>query len=292
MLKTLPVRIACWATRNFHGLPGRWRLVRWVHDQRDALATMPAMTVRLADTYRMQVRPEDENGRYVYVNGFDPTERIARQFVRVLQPGDHAIDVGANIGYFALLAARVVGDTGTVHAFEASPHVLPTLRTNAELNPEARLFVHGKAVTDGPGEIEFHTAPADRRGYSSIRDLGDATAHTTRVPTTALDSMLDRFQPIRLVKIDVEGAELLVLRGMSELIARDQPVIVFELDDGFLRQLGASAQQVCDFLSERGYALRRIVAAGDLEPFTEPPTQRCNIFAAPQDEMARYDEDA
>ena len=278
---SLAVQGLAWVTRSFQELPGRWRLVRWLDRHTDAVAALPPQTVRFGRDHRMRVNPVDENGRHVYVNGFEPRERLTRHFVRLVRPGDCIIDIGANVGYYTMVAAKLVGPKGCVHAFEASPHNFPWLQTNAALNPVAKIHVHAQAVTDRDGEIEFYTASADRTGYSSIRNLGDQTGSVAKVPTIALDSMLDDLPATRLVKIDVEGAELLVFKGMQRLIERDKPFFIFEIDDSFLRELGATADEQCCFLTELGYGLHRIVERGELEPISTPPTDRCNILACP-----------
>ena len=278
----LAARGVAWLTRNFHQLPGRWRLVRWLDQHEDLLASLPPQTVQFAGEYRMHVNPLDENGRRVFVHGFDPRERLTRHFIRLVRPGDCVIDIGANVGYYAVVSAKLVGPRGCVHAFEASQQTFKWLETNAALNPVANIHVHRLAVTDRCGEIEFYSAPPEKTGYSSIRDLGDDSTRVETVPTVSLDSMLDDLPPIRLVKIDVEGAELLVLRGMRGLIERDQPFFLVEIDDTFLRELGFSAEQQCDFLRDAGYELHRIVEAGALEPVKGAPSDRCNLLATPR----------
>jgi len=282
MTTAWPLRTVAWVTRSFPQLPGRWRLVHWLEGHEHALATLPPKTVRFSGRFRMRVNPLDENGRRYYVNGFQPTERLTRHFIRLVRPGDTVIDVGANLGYYTLAAAKLVGREGEVHAFEASPLTLAWLQQNAALNPFANIHVHGVAVSDRCGETTFHTAPAEKAGYSSLRDLGDETRSVVTVPTVTLDSLLDEIPRTRLVKIDVEGAELLVLHGMERLIGRDRPYIIMEIDDAFLRQLGATAAAQCEFLTSRGYELHQIVAGGRLEPLTAPPTQRANLLAAPR----------
>jgi FkbM family methyltransferase len=281
MSLAVAARSVAWVTRTFHGLPGRWRLVRWLDQHADTLASLPPATVRFAGRYRMRVNPVDENGRRVYVNGFEPDERLTRHFIRLVRPGDCVIDVGANVGYYTMVSATLAGPQGSVHAFEASPHTLPWLKTNAALNPVMNIEVHGEAVTDACGRTQFFTATEDKTGYSSIRDLGQEAASVAEVETVSLDSMLDRLPPVRLVKIDVEGAEMLVLKGMRGLIERDHPFFITEIDDCFLRELGHSAAEQCSFLTERGYALFRIVERGDLVPLGEPPVDRCNLLACP-----------
>ena len=102
------------------------------------------------------------------------------------------------------------------------------------------------------------------------------------MPTVSLDSLLDQFPKTRLVKIDVEGAEFMVLCGMRRLIERDRPYFIFESDDGFLRELGADASRPFQYLAEAGYEMFRIVAKGELQPLEQAPVERCNIMAAPR----------
>lgn len=280
-ISTLPVQMACWTTRNFRKLPGRWRLVRWVQQRPEAFAGLAPRTVRFAGDLRLCVDPRDENGRFVYLHGFDPQERISRQFVRILRPGDHVVDVGANVGYFTFAAAHLVSPTGRVTAFEASPHLLPALRANAARNAGAPVEIHGVAVSDARGEVQFHAASPSHTGLSSMRPLADA-AGTYRVPAVALDDLLDTLPPVRLVKMDVEGAEVRVLRGMQGLLRRDRPYIVTEINDAFLRELGSSAAELCAGLEAAGYALRRIGPRGTHIPFAAPPVESCNLLALPR----------
>ena len=87
-----------------------------------------------------------------------------------------------------------------------------------------------------------------------------SSEHVVQVPAKAIDSVMHELPPVRFVKIDVEGAESLVLQGMRTLIARDHPIVLLELTDNWLRQLGGSADDVCGSLREAGYILYAIGA--------------------------------
>ncbi len=272
-----------WLTRHCHALPGRWRLLRWLERQRQAFTRPAVKTVSIGAGLRMCVDTGDENGRWVYMHGLERRERITRQFVRLLRPGDHAIDVGANVGYFTLLAAHLVGPDGSVRAFEPSPTVFPRLQANLRLNPRLNVRALPVAVADRRGRATFYSAPPDRSGYSSLRHLGPDTAGAVTVETVALDDLLTELPPTQLVKIDVAGAEWLVLQGMRRLLERDRPYLICEIDDGFLRELGADADRVCRFLRNSDYRLYRIVERGELVPVAAAPLDRCNLLAAARD---------
>lgn len=281
MPAAIAIRSVAWLTRTFPKLPGWWRLVRWLEQQSNALGHLPPQTVRFGGGLRIRVRPEDENGRRVFIRAFEPTERLTRHFIRIVRPGDAVLDIGANMGYYTFVAALLVGPRGVVHAFEAAPTTLRLLQSNIALNPRIPARVHGQAVTDHCGEIEFYSAPPGCTGYSSIRDLGEQSAGVTRVPCITIDSILAELPPVRLVKLDIEGAELLALRGMTAMIERDEPFIISEVDDQFLRQLGQTADELHGFLTKRGYLLYRIGAGGALRPLPTAPRDRCNILACP-----------
>jgi FkbM family methyltransferase len=136
-----------------------------------------------------------------------------------LSPGGTFVDVGANWGYFTLVAAHAVGDAGRVVALEPDPRVHAELRANVQRNGIRNVSVLAVAASDRAGQATLSGyAEADRnRGVSSLvaAPAGDAPSFTVR--TAPLDDLLDEqgIEFADLVKIDVEGAEELVVRGMA-----------------------------------------------------------------------------
>lgn len=278
------LNLAIWLTRNFHDLPGRWRVLRWIERQADRVAALPPATVRFAPGLRMRVDPRDENGRRVLLDGLDRRERLTRHFLRLLGPGDCVLDVGANAGYYTMVASHAVGPLGSVHAFEPSPHVLPWLEASVLLSrpASANIHLHDSAASDRSGTAAFYPAARECTGFSSLRP--NAGAAPVEVRCVPIDSLLCDLPAVRLVKLDIEGAELLALRGMQRLIERDRPHIISEIDDGFLRQMGASAAEMIEFLTARGYEVASIGERGALTPLDATPRDRINILAAPAGE--------
>jgi FkbM family methyltransferase len=172
------------------------------------------------------------------------TEREVQRFVaRRLEPGMTAVDVGANVGYLALLMARRVGPTGMVHAFEPHPTFARVLRRNAVLNGFDWLRVW--PISLGATEQDSFLADGDVPTNAHLADEG-TPVHIA--PLDALGISAD------LVKIDVEGSELDVLAGMEELIERRRPVIVCEVH--------ATNAAVETFLLERRYDVGVLEAPG------------------------------
>ena len=139
-----------------------------------------------------------------------------------LCPGMNVLDVGAHVGSHALLAARLVGPLGKVFAFEPSPDNFALLQKNVALNGYQNIVTIAKAVSDKTGVAMLHLSPEgnDRNALQRLRSA--PPGKSVEVPTISLDDFLEEigWPPIRLIKMDVEGAEPLVLKGMSRLLER------------------------------------------------------------------------
>jgi FkbM family methyltransferase len=158
---------------------------------------------------------------------------VQEAMVRHLGPGGVFYDIGANLGFFALLGARFVGDTGVVYAFEAAPDNAEAIRVNAVLNDLANVEVIGKAVSDKPGVGQLQVV--DDQSWSKLADYGEHpnTEKVLEVELVSIDQLIadGTIRAPTVVKIDVEGAELAVLEGMRSTIDAYQPAIICELHD-------------------------------------------------------------
>ncbi|MBX9964717.1 MAG: FkbM family methyltransferase [Burkholderiales bacterium] len=183
---------------------------------------------------------------------------------RVLLPGDGAIDAGANYGVYALTFADAVGPQGRVRAFEPAPPVADCLEISVSANDFAgRIDVVRCAVSDRIGEAEFRLGGTGELG--SLHDKEGTSNATVRVALTTLDESGDLGAASRLavLKIDVEGEEEAVLRGASKLIARDDPLVMFEWNAGpQTYNVGAVAEAYRQGLS----LYRLLVSMGTLIP--------------------------
>jgi FkbM family methyltransferase len=155
----------------------------------------------------------------------DPEEQS--KLVEVLKPGQTFFDVGANIGIYAAIAARHVGPEGSVHAFEPDPEALAAARSNCGRNGLENVHYHQTAIGATIGTARF--VIGDSSTTSNLRD--NATGQTREVPVTTLDQLrLDKTIPAPdVVMIDVEGAELDVLRGMQGVLRASRPALMIEV---------------------------------------------------------------
>ncbi len=154
----------------------------------------------------------------------------ARLIKRRLRPGDHFVDGGANIGYFTLLAAR---RGAYVHAFEPMPANRERLIEHLKRNQLAdRVTVYPLALTDRPGPLRIHEPGQDEQGNHGAASLfGDGQA--VDIEGGRLDDALEAGDAakVRLIKLDIEGAEPLAIAGMTQLLGRDNPpALVGELN--------------------------------------------------------------
>jgi len=145
---------------------------------------------------------------------------VARLLRRLLAEGDHFVDGGANLGYFTLLAARLVGPTGRVDAFEPQPQNTARLHAHLERNGLAdRVHVHAEALSDAAGTANIHMFRGSdfNHGCASLFGAAEAASTATQVPTARMDELLADSSP-RLIKLDIEGAEPLAVEGMAGLL--------------------------------------------------------------------------
>ena len=198
------------------------------------------------------------------------------------------VDVGANIGWFTLhLASVLAPNSRRIFAFEPVAATVAALRANAVLNGLGdTVTVLHSGVGDEVGELEFHV-PQSLRGASSLRKLfPEMTSAIEKAPVTTLDLFDAQCRPgkVDILKCDVEGAELMVARGGLNLIARDRPVMMFELLRKWSLVFGYHPNAVIDLLSPLGYACFAIgKGAPRLISAIEEETEETNfLFLAPE----------
>lgn len=240
---------------------GRWRLLRWALALSQRTKFEHELRVfKTRSGFLMNVDLGDWLGRHVFVSGeYEPATTAVME--ALLQPGDTMLDIGANAGYFTLLAAQRVGPQGTVIAFEPMPSVNAILRKNIELNSLAQVQVRTEALYCEDGVMSFNEGPADHCGISSLRAI-DRVSNTIRVVTARGDNVLAADLPIALIKIDIEGAELHALQGLEQTLKRHTPDLIVEVTDEYLRGMGHTAADMHQFLNYLGYRMYAISEGG------------------------------
>ena len=204
-------------------------------------------------------------------------QAAALQFIK---PGMVVYDVGANIGYISLMAARLAGESGRVFSFEALPGNIARLTRNVALNAmQDRVQIVHAAVVDTPGEATFlsHTSGAMGKAQGSAgRD--EHYTQTIKVTGIALDDFV--FQqgnpPPEVIKMDIEGGEGMALAGMPRLLKETGPILLIELHGQ------NAARQVWDCLKANRYTLRSMRTGLDLIQSLDDLDWKAYIIAAPE----------
>lgn len=192
--------------------------------------------------------------RTLYLYGsFEPA--ITSLLAALIPPGGTVLDVGANFGYYTLLASSTVGPAGKVYAFEPDPRNIERLTTVLNANNATNVQHVAEGVFDSVGTVSFHLAAdaEDNLGSSSILAGGQGRS-TIEITTTTLDIFMTSrgLQSADLMKMDIEGAELQALKGAREVLAAKRiRQILLELHVGVLGR--ENAQSVVDGLLAAGY---------------------------------------
>jgi FkbM family methyltransferase len=231
------------------------RMSRWA--QRGLLAPLTPLTRRgelsilggLAVRLRIDARSFAPWGAQAYgvLTGTHEIQ-VQQALVRSARAGDHVWDVGANIGYLALVAARIVGPGGRVLAIEPDPECAAAIRRNALINDLGAIEVIEAAASSSSGVAEL-VVVRDRL-WTRLASVGDHHESECRVSvrTLALDDV--DAPPPTLIKIDVEGAELEVLAGMTRLLRDARPLVVCEMH-------GRNAE-FCAVMRDAGYTVSNL----------------------------------
>lgn len=209
----------------------------------------------------MRLDPDDYLDHTILVTGVwepDTWKGLAEHIPK----GGVFVDVGAHVGYYSLKAAAMVGPTGRVLAVEPNPETIRRLRANIRESGASQVAVQPVACSDSEGVVDFFASPRENTSASSMSKVnaaqGGSVRATYHVRTRSLDAIVrdSGVTRVDVIKIDVEGAELLVLKGAGETLDRYHPVVGVELIDEQLINMGASSAEVIRFFRSHGYAFR------------------------------------
>ena len=171
-------------------------------------------------------------------------------FERVLEPGDVFLDIGANIGYLTKVGARLVGEQGAVFAFEPMPDALRVLKENTRALNNVKLYQTALSDKKGSGDFSVNK-------YGNTSSLGEnpGARRTIQVPIDTLDNSLKDEKRIDVIKIDVEGFELEVLRGATAILAQHRPLLYFEVIPDYTKERSIEIDDFNSLLVPYGYTL-------------------------------------
>lgn len=185
-------------------------------------------------------------------------------FLSYLQEGMTVMDIGANVGVYALRFARKVGPNGKVYAFEPVPEIFTRLQENITLNNTSNIIPVPIALSDRSGKAKMSVA----EGLSSL--FHHLTNQFVEVRLMTLDEFISEHQIDRVdaIKLDVEGAELQVIRGADQTIRHFKPVMMVEINATTLKSSGTTPEELFQTIVNYGYK-GHVIRNGKLIPTTK-----------------------
>jgi FkbM family methyltransferase len=201
----------------------------------------------------MRLNLQNWSDRRAYFSGRYYQPDITRVLEILLRPGDQYVDVGANVGMTALLARSRIGPRGKGLAFEPNPNAFARLKDHFEMNGVTNFDLVPRAVADCES-VQWLFVPRDEMLLGTfVPEKAEGTR--VEVRTEPADRYVAAFDPAKptLIKIDVEGYEVQVLRGIQSLLSRPNVVIVTEIADAKLRRAGHSREELHSLLAGFGF---------------------------------------
>ncbi len=246
---------------------------RWVLRKKFLVAHIPGHELRI------KCKTADYLGRHLYKRGIYEAELSDFLGAHIpFEAGDTFLDVGANIGWHSLLLARKHPDL-QVFAFEPEPENSELLQHNIRINGLTNVEVIPKAASIEEGEQEFYLYADKNAGRHSLLPINEGKVIT--VPLITLDHFISERglspKSIKLLKIDVEGYELNVLRGAESLLGK-VPVILLEFSPEYMRKGGIDPEELIRLLEDAQYA-PHLLKAAKLQP-----VQSKQLLALPPDQ--------
>jgi FkbM family methyltransferase len=201
-------------------------------------------TIRTSDNFRMRVDTQDFIQRTIYLTGVWD-DGVGAAVRRLLKPGELFVDIGANVGYFSLLAAKL---GGRVIAFEPNPECQAEMAHNIALNGFRNIDVRATGIADRRGQDVLYVESKENLGAGSLKSV---SGNPIAVEIDTLDGQLAGETPA-IIKLDIEGAELMALRGGAQTLAQTRTIIV-EVSEYSLRELGGSKEELFAIMAGHGF---------------------------------------
>jgi FkbM family methyltransferase len=250
----------------------RWRTMPWLILQR--LGFHVWTTAPLFFGTRMRVLTGELSSSGFLAFGYGELALTALM-LKVIRPGMRVVDVGAHFGYEALLASKLVGDTGRVVSFEPQPAVFSVLTKNLRGRDNARPV--NAAVGASVGNVQMEAVDILQSMFAGVAKHENTQASV--VLTTLDQALLPEERPVDFLKCDVEGHEMDVLRGAIEVLTNDQPLLVLEAE--MPAKVRPRVRELTKFLSPFGYRPLMFEYDGELKMGDVQPSH-ANVAFVPR----------
>jgi len=223
---------------------------------------------KLPEDFYMLLTPSEHIQQQLFWYGYYE-KPIGELIKRILQPGSVFLDIGANIGYFSLLAANNE-PTSKVISFEPVKNLFQMLEKNISINNIKNITPLNVAIGDINEEKELFISAPDNLGMSSFQPPENYSGKKEKVKVMSIDSWFEtaRLSKIDLIKLDVEGGELAALKGMQGVLQDFKPVLIAEINPETLRLFNLTPTDIYDYLNKlnfNGYVISETGKPGQVE---------------------------
>ncbi|HET9056931.1 MAG TPA: FkbM family methyltransferase [Chitinophagaceae bacterium] len=199
---------------------------------------------------------------------------------KLINKNDTIIDIGANIGYFSILAANKA-TLGKTYCFEPISFHFSQLQKNISLNGLTNIYPYPQAISDKTENTVIFISNPDNSGMSSLSMPENFSGKSEKTATITIDKFISDHQilNVNLIKIDVEGAELKVIQGMLETLNKCKPLVIIEVIEKYLNRFNNTSPELFNLLYDYGYNSYEIKDFSTLQQINEPIDSYAILFA-------------
>lgn len=234
----------------------------------------------IADVYRdfkLYLEFTDDSIEIYYLGIYEPEE--TQMIKNIVKEGMTVLDIGANIGYFSILMANLVGPNGKVYSFEPNPKMFQRLQKNLEINTNlsVQIKINQVAIGEKEGKANFFCPPHGFEGLGGLQDTNRISIdNVINVDVITLDKFMkdNNVQKLDFIKLDVEGGEFGVLKGAEDTLNKYHPIILFEGEEENTAAYNYRVFQLLNYLENLGYIVKK---AGSVN-FIAIPTDDMDLF--------------
>ncbi|NNM82138.1 MAG: FkbM family methyltransferase [Burkholderiales bacterium] len=274
----IPPRLLQPAVRNLANcdlLQGRlWKYVVLVRRHYAKSEPPLELETTIEGDIRIRTSLSDHIEAQLFWQGYQEADQGVLEMIRKKLPSDGVfIDIGANIGSFTLVAAKIA-QHGQVHAFEPSAHHFSRLSKNVAMNDFGNVSLNRKGLSDQRGSATLFLpsmkGEMNNSGAASLFSCSSEEINQVRedIELVRLDDYVSEkgIERIDLVKIDIEGAEFDALKGSWSVLSRFRPIVLMELDLDNLKRAGCAPEEILSFWEKLNYQVFRIENSGESIP--------------------------
>ena len=220
------------------------------------LVTPHTEIITLFNGSKFRVDLSDTIQREIYYSGaYEPA--VTKLINTLVQPGDVCVDIGANVGYHTVIFSSLVGDTGQVHSFEPLPDLFRSLQSNVDLNSITNVTCNQTAVYQDTRQIVIYLPAAGNSGSGAQFNRKHHSGDSVRCQGVDLDNYVNdlKIKDINLIKLDIEGTELMALKGMKNILSQSVPPhVICEVIPELILDADYTSEELFQFLASLGYS--------------------------------------